>query len=231
MKAKVNDEIDVTDLVISIDRNSEILSELLSNSRVIASSYQESSEQLKQSAKTFLDNQNPSAILGTKKFTSGFTIGGLLFGFIGLVACIGSSLYFYNKALQLKYDDYKAKVFTEQAKIEQDYKAKLADLDKQIAFATNKNTQLQESIDGLKKFKDLKKADQLNLAYMFSRPSAYEFFSNIDGDKKLFDFVSENVTYIKNSNLFLIKVDKYQYKDIFVGNDGTKYYGFEPKKE
>ena len=82
MKTKVNDEIDVTDLVISIDRNSEILSELLSNSRVIASSYQESSEQLKQSAKTFLDNQNPSAILGTKKFTSGILIGcaiGLLF--------------------------------------------------------------------------------------------------------------------------------------------------------
>ena len=42
MKTKVNDEIDVTDLVISIDRNSEILSELLTNSRVIASSYQES---------------------------------------------------------------------------------------------------------------------------------------------------------------------------------------------
>ena len=226
MKTKINDEIDVTDLVISIDRNSEILSELLSNSRVIASSYQESSEQLKQSAKTFLDNQNPSAILGTKKFTSGILIGCA----IGLLFTVITGVLSYNYALKLKYDDYKAKVFTEQAKIEQDYKAKLADLDKQIAFATNKNTQLQESIDGLKKFKDLKKADQLNLAYMFSRPSAYEFFSNIDGDKKLFDFVSENVTYIKNSNLFLIKVDKYQYKDIFVGNDGTKYYGFEPKE-
>ena len=225
MKIKV-DEIDVTDLVISIDRNSEINSELLSNSRIIASSYQEVSEELKRSAKTFLDNQNPSAILGTKKFTSGILIGCA----IGLLFTVITGVLSYNYALKLKYDDYKAKVFTEQAKIEQDYKAKLADLDKQIAFATNKNTQLQESIDGLKKFKDLKKADQLNLAYMFSRPSAYEFFSNIDGDKKLFDFVSENVTYIKNSNLFLIKVDKYQYKDIFVGNDGTKYYGFEPKE-
>ena len=225
MKTKV-DEIDVTDLVISIDRNSEINSELLSNSRIIASSYQEVSEELKRSAKTFLDNQNPSAILGTKKFTSGILIGCA----IGLLFTVITGVLSYNYALKLKYDDYKAKVFTEQAKIEQDYKAKLADLDKQIAFATNKNTQLQESIDGLKKFKDLKKADQLNLAYMFSRPSAYEFFSNIDGDKKLFDFVSENVTYIKNSNLFLIKVDKYQYKDIFVGNDGTKYYGFEPKE-
>lgn len=218
-------------LTCSIDQNTEQLKDLNTYCESIKSCVENSADDLKRSAQTFLDNQNPSAILGTKKFTSGFTIGGLLFGFIGLVACIGSSLYFYNKALQLKYDDYKAKVFTEQAKIEQDYKAKLADLDKQIAFATNKNTQLQESIDGLKKFKDLKKADQLNLAYMFSRPSAYEFFSNIDGDKKLFDFVSENVTYIKNSNLFLIKVDKYQYKDIFVGNDGTKYYGFEPKKE
>ena len=217
-------------LTCSIDQNTEQLKDLNTYCESIKSCVENSADDLKRSAQTFLDNQNPSAILGTKKFTSGFTIGGLLFGFIGLVACIGSSLYFYNKALQLKYDDYKAKVFTEQAKIEQDYKAKLADLDKQIAFATNKNTQLQESIDGLKKFKDLKKADQLNLAYMFSRPSAYEFFSNIDGDKKLFDFVSENVTYIKNSNLFLIKVDKYQYKDIFVGNDGTKYYGFEPKE-
>ena len=95
MKTKVNDEIDVTDLVISIDRNSEILSELLSNSRVIASSYQESSEQLKQSAKTFLDNQNPSAILGTKKFTSGILIGCA----IGLLFTVITGVLSYNFAL------------------------------------------------------------------------------------------------------------------------------------
>lgn len=230
MKTKVNDEIDVTDLVISIDRNSEILSELLSNSRVIASSYQESSEQLKQSAQTFLDNQNPSAILGTKKFTSGFTIGGLLFGFIGLVACIGSSLYFYNKALQLKYDDYKAKVFTEQAKIEQDYKAKLADLDKKIVEEDKTTKELQTSLDGLKKFNELKNADQSKLAHMLSLPISYDFFNAINGDTKFFDFVTKNITYIKNDKYFYIKTDEYDYDGIFNDKKGLSYYGFKPKE-
>ena len=230
MKTKVNDEIDVTDLVISIDRNSEILSELLSNSRVIASSYQESSEQLKQSAKTFLDNQNPSAILGTKKFTSGFTIGGLLFGFIGLVACIGSSLYFYNKALQLKYDDYKAKVFTEQAKIEQDYKAKLADLDKQITEANEIAKDYQKDIDVIKKINELKKVDQTKLAYMLSLPISYDFFNAINGDTKFFDFVTKNITYIKNDKYFYIKTDEYDYDGIFNDKKGLSYFGFKPKE-
>lgn len=229
MKTKV-DEIDVTDLIISIDRNSEINSELLSNSRIIASSYQEVSEELKRSAKTFLDNQNPSAILGTKKFTSGFTIGGLLFGFIGLVACIGSSLYFYNKALQLKYDDYKAKVFTEQAKIEQDYKAKLADLDKQITEANEIAKDYQKDIDVIKKFNELKKVDQSKLAHMLSLPISYDFFNAINGDTKFFDFVSKNITYIKNDKYFYIKADEYDYDGMFNDKNGLSYYGFKPKE-
>ena len=230
MKIKVNDEIDVTDLVISIDRNSEILSELLSNSRVIASSYQESSEQLKQSAQTFLDNQNPSAILGTKKFTSGFIVGSLVAGLIGIVACIGISYHFYNKALQLKYDDYKAKVFSEQAQIEKDYKTKIAELDKQITEANEIAKDYQKDIDVIKKFNELKKVDQSKLAHMLSLPISYDFFNAINGDTKFFDFVSKNITYIKNNKDFYIKADEYDYDGMFNDKNGLSYYGFKPKE-
>ena len=217
-------------LICSIDQNTEQLKDLNTYCESIKSCVENSADDLKRSAQTFLDNQNPSAILGTKKFTSGFTIGGLLFGFIGLVACIGSSLYFYNKALQLKYDDYKAKVFTEQAKIEQDYKAKLADLDKQITEANEIAKDYQKDIDVIKKFNELKKVDQTKLAYMLSRPSAYEFFSNIDGDTKFFDFVTKNITYIKNDKYFYIKTDEYDYDGIFNDKKGLSYFGFKPKE-
>lgn len=230
MKTKVNDEIDVTDLVISIDRNSEINSELLSNSRIIASSYQEVSEDLKRSAKTFLDNQNPKEILGTKKFTSGFIVGSLVAGLIGIVACIGISYHFYNKALQLKYDDYKAKVFAEQAQIEKDYKAKLADLDKKIVEEDKTTKELQTSLDGLKKFNELKKVDQTKLAHMLSLPISYDYFNAINGDTKFFDFVTKNITYIKNDKYFYIKTDEYDYDGIFNDKKGLSYFGFKPKE-
>ena len=226
MKTKVNDEIDVTDLVISIDRNSEILSELLSNSRVIASSYQESSEQLKQSAKTFLDNQNPSAILGTKKFTSGILIGCA----IGLLFTVITGVLSYNYALKLKYDDYKAKVFAEQAQIEKDYKAKLADLDKKIVEEDKTTKELQTSLDGLKKFNELKKVDQTKLAHMLSLPISYDYFNAINGDTKFFDFVTKNITYIKNDKYFYIKTDEYDYDGIFNDKKGLSYFGFKPKE-
>ena len=225
MKTKV-DEIDVTDLVISIDRNSEINSELLSNSRIIASSYQEVSEELKRSAKTFLDNQNPSAILGTKKFTSGILIGCA----IGLLFTVITGVLSYNYALKLKYDDYKAKVFTEQAKIEQDYKAKLADLDKKIVEEDKTTKELQTSLDGLKKFNELKKVDQTKLAHMLSLPISYDFFNAINGDTKFFDFVTKNITYIKNDKYFYIKTDEYDYDGIFHDKKGLSYFGFKPKE-
>lgn len=225
MKTKV-DEIDVTDLVISIDRNSEINSELLSNSRIIASSYQEVSEELKRSAKTFLDNQNPSAILGTKKFTSGILIGCA----IGFLFTVITGVLSYNYALKLKYDDYKAKVFTEQAKIEQDYKAKLADLDKKIVEEDKTTKELQTSLDGLKKFNELKKVDQSKLAHMLSLPISYDFFNAINGDTKFFDFVSKNITYIKNDKYFYIKADEYDYDGMFNDKNGLSYYGFKPKE-
>ena len=71
-----------------------------------------------------MDNQNPSAILGTKKFTSGILIGCA----IGLLFTVITGVLSYNYALKLKYDDYKAKVFTEQAKIEQDCKSNILSL-------------------------------------------------------------------------------------------------------
>lgn len=225
MKTKV-DEIDVTDLVISIDRNSEINSELLSNSRIIASSYQEVSEELKRSAKTFLDNQNPSAILGTKKFTSGILIGCA----IGLLFTVITGVLSYNYALKLKYDDYKAKVFAEQAQIEKDYKAKLADLDKKIVEEDETTKELQTSLDGLKKFNELKKADQSKLAHMLSLPISYDFFNAINGDTIFFDFVSKNITYIKNDKYFYIKTDEYDYDGIFNDKKGLSYFGFKPKE-
>ena len=217
-------------LTCSIDQNTEQLKDLNTYCESIKSCVENSADDLKRSAQTFLDNQNPSAILGTKKFTSGFTIGGLLFGFIGLVACIGSSLYFYNKALQLKYDDYKAKVFTEQAKIEQDYKAKLADLDKKIVEEDKTTKELQTSLDGLKKFNELKKVDQTKLAHMLSLPISYDFFNAINGDTKFFDFVTKNITYIKNDKYFYIKTDEYDYDGIFNDKKGLSYFGFKPKE-
>ena len=230
MKTKVNDEIDVTDLVISIDRNSEINSEILAQMKMLTSTCQDSSEELKRNAQIFIDNQNPTAIIGSKKFTSGFIVGSLVAGLIGIVACIGISYHFYNKALQLKYDDYKAKVFAEQTQIEKDYKAKLADLDKQITEANEIAKDYQKDINVIKKFNELKKIDQTKLAHMLSLPISYDFFNAINGDTKFFDFVTKNITYIKNDKYFYIKTDEYDYDGIFNDKKGFSYFGFKPKE-
>lgn len=217
-------------LTCSIDQNTEQLKDLNTYCESIKSCVENSADDLKRSAQTFLDNQNPSAILGTKKFTSGFIVGSLVAGLIGIVACIGISYHFYNKALQLKYDDYKAKVFAEQAQIEKDYKAKLADLDKKIVEEDETTKELQTSLDGLKKFNELKKADQSKLAHMLSLPISYDFFNAINGDTNFFDFVSKNITYIKNDKYFYIKTDEYDYDGIFNDKKGLSYFGFKPKE-
>lgn len=217
-------------LTCSIDQNTEQLKDLNTYCENIKSCVENSADDLKRSAQTFLDNQNPSAILGTKKFTSGFIVGSLVAGLIGIVACIGISYHFYNKALQLKYDDYKAKVFAEQAQIEKDYKAKLADLDKKIVEEDETTKELQTSLDGLKKFNELKKADQSKLAHMLSLPISYDFFNAINGDTNFFDFVSKNITYIKNDKYFYIKTDEYDYDGIFNDKKGLSYFGFKPKE-
>lgn len=217
-------------LTCSIDQNTEQLKDLNTYCESIKSCVENSADDLKRSAQIFLDNQNPSAILGTKKFTSGFIVGSLVAGLIGIVACIGISYHFYNKALQLKYDDYKAKVFAEQAQIEKDYKAKLADLDKKIVEEDETTKELQTSLDGLKKFNELKKADQSKLAHMLSLPISYDFFNAINGDTNFFDFVSKNITYIKNDKYFYIKTDEYDYDGIFNDKKGLSYFGFKPKE-
>ena len=217
-------------LTCSIDQNTEQLKDLNTYCESIKSCVENSADDLKRSAQTFLDNQNPSAILGTKKFTSGFIVGSLVAGLIGIVACIGISYHFYSKALQLKYDDYKAKVFAEQAQIEKDYKAKLADLDKKIVEEDKTTKELQTSLDGLKKFNELKKVDQTKLAHMLSLPISYDYFNAINGDPKFFDFVSKNITYIKNDKYFYIKTDEYDYDGIFHDKKGLSYFGFKPKE-
>lgn len=217
-------------LTCSIDQNTEQLKDLNTYCESIKSCVENSADDLKRSAQTFLDNQNPSAILGTKKFTSGFIVGSLVAGLIGIVACIGISYHFYNKALQLKYDDYKAKVFAEQDQIEKDYKTKLADLDKKIVEEDKTTKELQTSLDGLKKFNELKKVDQTKLAHMLSLPISYDFFNAINGDTKFFDFVTKNITYIKNDKYFYIKTDEYDYDGIFNDKKGLSYFGFKPKE-
>lgn len=217
-------------LTCSIDQNTEQLKDLNTYCESIKSCVENSADDLKRSAQTFLDNQNPSAILGTKKFTSGFIVGSLVAGLIGIVACIGISYHFYNKALQLKYDDYKAKVFSEQAQIEKDYKTKIAELDKQITEANEIAKDYQKDIDVIKKFNELKKVDQSKLAHILSLPISYDFFNAINGDTKFFDFVTKNITYIKNDKYFYIKADEYDYDGMFNDKNGLSYYGFKPKE-
>lgn len=213
-------------LTCSIDQNTEQLKDLNTYCESIKSCVENSADDLKRSAQTFLDNQNPSAILGTKKFTSGILIGCA----IGLLFTVITGVLSYNYALKLKYDDYKAKVFAEQAQIEKDYKAKLADLDKKIVEEDETTKELQTSLDGLKKFNELKKADQTKLAHMLSLPISYDFFNAINGDTKFFDFVTKNITYIKNDKYFYIKTDEYDYDGIFNDKKGLSYYGFKPKE-
>ena len=173
-----------------------------------------------------MDNQNPSAILGTKKFTSGILIGCA----IGLLFTVITGVLSYNYAIKLKYDDYKTKVFADQIQLEKDYKAKLADLDKKIVEEDKTTKELQTSLDGLKKFNELKNADQSKLAHMLSLPISYDFFNAINGDTKFFDFVSKNITYIKNDKYFYIKTDEYDYDGIFNDKKGLSYFGFKPKE-
>ena len=129
-----SNSIEVATLIGSVDRNSEINSEILAQMKMLTSTCQDSSEELKRNAQIFIDNQNPTAIIGSKKFTSGFLIGGV----IGLLFTVLSGVLSYNNAIKLKYDDYKTKVFADQIQLEKDYKSKLADL-------TNKEKKLKES--------------------------------------------------------------------------------------
>lgn len=223
MKTKVNDEIDVTDLVISIDRNSEILSELLSNSRVIASSYQESSEQLKQSAKTFLDNQNPSAILGTKKFTSGILIGCA----IGLLFTVITGVLSYNYAIKLKYDDYKTKVFADQIQLEKDYKSKLADLTNKEKKLGESKKDLEHSLSNIEFLKKLKKSDLDKILYFIKDDKNFAIAGRVAGNDVLLNFMNDVYQYEKNG--VAISKNYFDYVGEITDDKGKKYYHLKHK--
>ena len=223
MKTKVNDEIDVTDLVISIDRNSEILSELLSNSRVIASSYQESSEQLKQSAKTILDNQNPSAILGTKKFTSGILIGCA----IGLLFTVITGVLSYNYAIKLKYDDYKTKVFADQIQLEKDYKSKLADLTNKEKKLGESKKDLEHSLSNIEFLKKLKKSDLDKILYFIKDDKNFAIAGRVAGNDVLLNFMNDVYQYEKNG--VAISKNYFDYVGEITDDKGKKYYHLKHK--
>lgn len=227
MKTKVNDEIDVTDLVISIDRNSEINSEILAQMKMLTSTCQDSSEELKRNAQIFIDNQNPTAIIGSKKFTSGFIVGSLVAGLIGIVACIGISYHFYNKALQLKYDDYKTKVFADQIQLEKDYKSKLADLTNKEKKLGESQKDLEHSLSNIEFLKKLKKSDLDKILYFIKDDKNFAIAGRVAGNDVLLNFMNDVYQYEKNG--VAISKDYFDYVGEITDDKGKKYYHLKHK--
>ena len=227
MKIKVNDEIDVTDLVISIDRNSEINSEILAQMKMLTSTCQDSSEELKRNAQIFIDNQNPTAIISSKKFTSGFIVGSLVAGLIGIVACIGISYQFYNKALQLKYDDYKAKVFADQIQLEKDYKSKLADLTNKEKKLEESKKDLEHSLSNIDFLKKLKKSDLDKILYFIKDDKNFGIAGRVAGNDVLLNFMNDVYQY--ETNGVAISKDYFDYVGEITDDKGKKYYHLKHK--
>lgn len=227
MKTKVNDEIDVTDLVISIDRNSEINSEILAQMKMLTNTCQDSSEELKRNAQIFIDNQNPTAIIGSKKFTNGFIVGSLVAGLIGIVACIGISYQFYNKALQLKYDDYKAKVFADQIQLEKDYKSKLADLTNKEKKLGKSKKDLEHSLSNIEFLKKLKKSDLDKILYFIKDDKNFAIAGRVAGNDVLLNFMNDVYQYEKNG--VAISKDYFDYVGEITDDKGKKYYHLKHK--
>ena len=223
MKIKVNDEIDVTDLVISIDRNSEINSEILAQMKMLTSTCQDSSEELKRNAQIFIDNQNPTAIIGSKKFTSGFLIGGV----IGLLFTVLSGVLSYNYAIKLKYDDYKAKVFADQIQLEKDYKSKLADLtNKEKKLGENKKD-LEHSLSNIDFLKKLKKSDLDKILYFIKDDKNFAIAGRVAGNDVLLNFMNDVYQYEKNG--VAISKDYFDYVGEITDDKGKKYYHLKHK--
>lgn len=223
MKTKVNDEIDVTDLVISIDRNSEINSEILAQMKMLTSTCQDSSEELKRNAQIFIDNQNPTAIIGSKKFTSGFLIGGV----IGLLFTVLSGVLSYNYAIKLKYDDYKTKVFADQIQLEKDYKSKLADLTNKEKKLGESKKDLEHSLSNIEFLKKLKKSDLDKILYLIKDDKNFAIAGRVAGNDVLLNFMNDVYQYEKNG--VAISKNYFDYVGEITDDKGKKYYHLKHK--
>ncbi len=222
-----SNSIEVATLIGSVDRNSEINSEILAQMKMLTSTCQDSSEELKRNAQIFIDNQNPTAIIGSKKFTSGFIVGSLVAGLIGIVACIGISYQFYNKALQLKYDDYKAKVFADQIQLEKDYKSKLADLTNKEKKLGESKKDLEHSLSNIEFLKKLKKSDLDKILYFIKDDKNFAIAGRVAGNDVLLNFMNDVYQYEKNG--VAISKDDFDYVGEITDDKGKKYYHLKHK--
>ena len=218
-----SNSIEVATLIGSVDRNSEINSEILAQMKMLTSTCQDSSEELKRNAQIFIDNQNPTAIIGSKKFTSGFLIGGV----IGLLFTVLSGVLSYNYAIKLKYDDYKTKVFADQIQLEKDYKSKLADLtNKEKKLGENKKD-LEHSLSNIDFLKKLKKSDLDKILYFIKDDKNFAIAGRVAGNDVLLNFMNDVYQYEKNG--VAISKDYFDYVGEITDDKGKKYYHLKHK--
>lgn len=218
-----SNSIEVATLIGSVDRNSEINSEILAQMKMLTSTCQDSSEELKRNAQIFIDNQNPTAIIGSKKFTSGFLIGGV----IGLLFTVLSGVLSYNYAIKLKYDDYKTKVFADQIQLEKDYKSKLADLTNKEKKLGESKKDLEHSLSNIEFLKKLKKSDLDKILYFIKDDKNFAIAGRVAGNDVLLNFMNDVYQYEKNG--VAISKDYFDYVGEITDDKGKKYYHLKHK--
>lgn len=218
-----SNSIEVATLIGSVDRNSEINSEILAQMKMLTSTCQDSSEELKRNAQIFIDNQNPTAIIGSKKFTSGFLIGGV----IGLLFTVLSGVLSYNYAIKLKYDDYKTKVFADQIQLEKDYKSKLADLTNKEKKLEESKKDLEHSLSNIEFLKKLKKSDLDKILYFIKDDKNFAIAGRVAGNDVLLNFMNDVYQYEKNG--VAISKDYFDYVGEITDDKGKKYYHLKHK--
>lgn len=218
-----SNSIEVATLIGSVDRNSEINSEILAQMKMLTSTCQDSSEELKRNAQIFIDNQNPTAIIGSKKFTSGFLIGGV----IGLLFTVLSGVLSYNYAIKLKYDDYKTKVFADQIQLEKDYKSKLADLTNKEKKLEESKKDLEHSLSNIEFLKKLKKSDLDKILYFIKDDKNFAIAGRVAGNDVLLNFMNDVYQYEKND--VAISKDYFDYVGEITDDKGKKYYHLKHK--
>ena len=218
-----SNSIEVATLIGSVDRNSEINSEILAQMKMLTSTCQDSSEELKRNAQIFIDNQNPTAIIGSKKFTSGFLIGGV----IGLLFTVLSGVLSYNYAIKLKYDDYKTKVFADQIQLEKDYKSKLADLTNKEKKLGESKKDLEHSLSNIEFLKKLKKSDLDKILYFIKDDKNFAIAGRVAGNNVLLNFMNDVYQYEKDG--VAISKDYFDYVGEITDDKGKKYYHLKHK--
>ena len=191
--------------------------------KMLTSTCQDSSEELKRNAQIFIDNQNPTAIIGSKKFTSGFLIGGV----IGLLFTVLTGVLSYNYAIKLKYDDYKTKVFADQIQLEKDYKSKLADLTNKEKKLGESKKDLEHSLSNIEFLKKLKKSDLDKILYFIKDDKNFAIAGRVAGNNVLLNFMNDVYQYEKNG--VAISKDYFDYVGEITDDKGKKYYHLKHK--